>query len=264
MSKYEDLTGKKFGRLTVLEITDKKNNDGRRIWKCLCDCGNIKYTTCQNLKRGHCTSCGCKNKEQITALGHSNGANLIGQHFGKLIVIDRAVDKLPYSDSLTWICQCDCGNQIITTTSRLNSGNTRSCGCSNKSESVEIIKQILNNSNIQFKTEVKVDGLISKNNRPLRFDFYLPEYNCYIEFDGEQHYSTSLANRYTSLDLYERDCLKNQYCLDNNIKLYRIPYSEKQNLIKQNWSIKNILNDDKFLVKQINHYNLPWAINIQS
>ena len=53
MARYEDLTGKKFGRLTVLEPTEEKTKDGRRIWKCKCDCGNIKFTTCQNLKRGH-------------------------------------------------------------------------------------------------------------------------------------------------------------------------------------------------------------------
>jgi hypothetical protein len=63
LPKYEDLSGKRFGRLIALEATEEKTKDGRRIWKCQCDCGNIKYTSCQNLKRGHCTSCGCKNKE---------------------------------------------------------------------------------------------------------------------------------------------------------------------------------------------------------
>ena len=52
MPRFEDLTGQKFGRLTVLEPTENKTNDGRRIWKCLCECGNIKFTSCQNLKRG--------------------------------------------------------------------------------------------------------------------------------------------------------------------------------------------------------------------
>jgi len=34
MPRYEDLTGKIFGRLKVLEVTEKKNKDGRRMWKC--------------------------------------------------------------------------------------------------------------------------------------------------------------------------------------------------------------------------------------
>lgn len=253
MPRYEDLTGQRFGRLTVLEPTNKKNNDGRRIWKCLCDCGNIKYTTCQNLKRGQCTSCGCKNKEQITALGHSNAANLIGQRFGKLLVIEKAPKKLLYSDSVAWICQCDCGNQIIATTSSLRSNNTRSCGCSHKSEGEKIIEQILSKENIAFEKESIIPNLVSKNDKPLRFDFYLPEYNCYIEFDGEQHY-LPMNNRYSSPENLERDKMKNEYCLSHQIKLYRIPYSQKNNLINNNLKLLDLL-DDQFLVKEINHYN---------
>lgn len=252
MPKYEDLTGKKFGRLTVLSPTNEKTKDGRRIWKCICECGNIKFTSCQNLKRGHCTSCGCKNKEQITALGKSNALNLIGQRFGHLVIIERSSKKLTYSDGVAWVCQCDCGNQIITTTSQLNSGNTSSCGCYHKSEGEEIIKQILIRENIKFETEKQIIGLKSKKNKPLRFDFYLPEKNCYIEFDGEQHYK---LNQFSSQESFERDCQKNEYCLNNQIPLYRIPYSEKQNMKKQKWCLNDLLNN-KFLVKQINHYNL--------
>ena len=254
MPKYEDLTGQRFGRLIVLEPTDKKNNDGRRIWKCQCDCGNIKYTTCQNLKRGHCTSCGCKNIEQITALGHSNANNLIGQKFGKLTVLKQAPEKLPYSSSIAWICQCDCGNQIVVTTSSLNSNNTRSCGCAHESEGEKIIKQILETSNINFETEKKIPNLLSNKNYPLRFDFYLPDLNCFIEFDGEQHY-LPINNRYSLNNCIERDKIKNQYCIENNIKLYRIPYSEKNNMLNNHWTLANLL-DDRFLVKEINHYHI--------
>lgn len=252
MPRYEDLTGKKFGRLTVLKATEEKTKDGRRIWECQCDCGNIKFTTCQNLKRGHCTSCGCKNKEQITALGHSNAIDITGKRFGKLIAKTKAKEKLPYSESIAWVCQCDCGNEIIATVSALNSGNIASCGCSHISEGEELIKDILIKENIKFETEKWINNLRSKKGKPLQFDFYLPDYQCYIEFDGEQHYK---QNRYFSKDGYYRDCLKNEYCLFHNIKLYRIPYSEKKNMKNENWTIENLLNE-KFLVKTINHYNL--------
>lgn len=251
--RYEDLTGQKFGRLIVLEATDQKTKDGRRIWKCLCECGNIKFTSCQNLKRGHCTSCGCKNKEQITALGKANGLNLINQKFGKLTVLEKANNKLSYSNSVAWVCVCECGNKIIATTSQLNSGNTSSCGCSKKSEGEEIINEILIKENIKFKREAWIQDLKSKTNKPLQFDFYLFDYNCYIEFDGEQHYK---KNRYSSRDGFIRDCAKNEYCLTNNIKLYRIPYEKKKEMKNNQWTLKNLL-DEKFLVKKINHYNLP-------
>lgn len=254
MPRFEDLTGKKFGRLTVLEPTENKTNDGRRIWKCLCECGNIKFTSCQNLKRGQCTSCGCKNKEQITKLGHANALDITNQRFGRLVAIKKATIKLPYSNSIAWVCLCDCGNETIVPLSALKSGNTSSCGCYHKSEGEELIEQILIKENINYEKEISIENLKSKKEKLLRFDFYLPEYNCYIEFDGQQHYEI-LDNKYFSKEQCERDFLKNEYCLLNDIKLYRIPYSEKINIKKENWSLKNLL-DDRFLVKKINHYDL--------
>lgn len=59
--EYEDLTGKIFGFLEVLEISENKYNDyGRITWKCKClNCGNITYKTAEILKRGDAISCGC-------------------------------------------------------------------------------------------------------------------------------------------------------------------------------------------------------------
>lgn len=56
--EFEDLTGKKFGRLTVLSPIrkGKKNNIH---WKCLCDCGNMTEVLGSHLKRGETKSCGC-------------------------------------------------------------------------------------------------------------------------------------------------------------------------------------------------------------
>jgi hypothetical protein len=58
----EDLTGKKFGRWTVLEKT-KKENDSRAYYKCKCDCGTIRNVMVYNLKSGTSLSCGCLKKE---------------------------------------------------------------------------------------------------------------------------------------------------------------------------------------------------------
>ena len=250
MAKYEDLTGKKFGRLTALEPTEEKTKDGRRIWKCICDCGNIKFTSCQNLKRGHCTSCGCKNKEQITQLGKNNGIDITGERFGKLIAIERASKKLPYSDSVAWICQCDCGNQVIKTVSELRSGNTMSCGCFKKSHGEREIAILLINNNIKFETQKTFNDLKSMKNHLLKFDFYLNDLNILIEFDGTQHYEQT---NFTTETTIQNDILKNRWCLENNITLYRIPYYELKNISK--WKIEDLLNDN-FIVKKEDHYNM--------
>lgn len=61
----------------------------------------------------------------------SNFKNLQGQRFGMLTVVKRMPDKIANSGKpvTQWLCQCDCGGTTITSTQRLTSGHTTSCGC---------------------------------------------------------------------------------------------------------------------------------------
>ena len=54
-----DLTNKQFGKLIAIELTDKRSADGRVIWKCQCECGNITYIDSHSLQEGKTKSCGC-------------------------------------------------------------------------------------------------------------------------------------------------------------------------------------------------------------
>lgn len=56
--------GKKFGKLTVIEKTDKRSANKSVIWKCQCECGNTIELAWYNLKRS--TSCGCEHKRKNT------------------------------------------------------------------------------------------------------------------------------------------------------------------------------------------------------
>ena len=58
MSKVVDLTGQRFGRLTVIERYGS-NKDGQATWLCQCDCGNQPVVRGGKLRSGHTTSCGC-------------------------------------------------------------------------------------------------------------------------------------------------------------------------------------------------------------
>ena len=55
----KDLTGQKFGKLTVLERDTDKRNKEKVYWKCQCDCGNIISVVGGQLKSGKTMSCGC-------------------------------------------------------------------------------------------------------------------------------------------------------------------------------------------------------------
>jgi hypothetical protein len=76
-----DLVGKKFGRLTVLNQTEKPNKKltGSSFWwSCKCDCGKIIATNTNSLNRGHTLSCGCYNREKVSqANSHTNRDNSI-------------------------------------------------------------------------------------------------------------------------------------------------------------------------------------------
>lgn len=54
-----DLIGERFGKLTVLRRTDERNSEGRVLWECRCDCGNIVLKNSHDLRKGHLKSCGC-------------------------------------------------------------------------------------------------------------------------------------------------------------------------------------------------------------
>ena len=58
----EDLTGKKFGRLTAIHPVTKKGSR-KRFWRCRCDCGNETVVEEFHLKSGHTKSCGCYRRE---------------------------------------------------------------------------------------------------------------------------------------------------------------------------------------------------------
>jgi hypothetical protein len=61
MSKLIDLTGQKFGRLTVIERAENKGHEP--TWICKCECGNLKRVIGAELRKGNTTSCGCYAKE---------------------------------------------------------------------------------------------------------------------------------------------------------------------------------------------------------
>lgn len=121
-----DLTGQVFNFLTVLKY-DHSSRDGAN-WLCQCVCGNTKVVAGATLRRGHISSCGCKRKE-----------SLIGERFGRLVVIDKAENK---GKQTMWLCQCDCGNTKVTSRDCLKKGKSVSCKCySNELLSKRVIER---------------------------------------------------------------------------------------------------------------------------
>lgn len=104
------------------------------------------------------------------------------------------------------------------------------CPKCKKSIGEDRVRDCLNNYGLKFIEQVSFDGCTNK--LPLRFDFYLPDNNCVIEYDGVDHFKPVTRSKNDTLSEYrfelmkKNDEIKNKFCLDKNIKLYRITYKE--------------------------------------
>lgn len=153
--KSEDLTGRRFGHLTVIKMAhlDKSN---KRHWECVCDCGNITYPSTSNLKSGNsyrCKSCG----------NQSHYEDLTGQRFGRLIV-----QKIVSHKPIRWECKCDCGNTTIVIADTLKRGETISCGCY-RNECVR--DRSIKHNESHTKLHQVWSGMKTRCNNP-NFEFY--------------------------------------------------------------------------------------------
>ena len=111
----------------------------------------------------------------------------------------------------------------------------RGHGCPTCSESKGelIVAKLLNTLEIQFVKEKKFEDCknskVGRYCRRLPFDFYLPEFNVVIEYDGKQHFEPIeiFGGEKVFQNLKIRDEIKNKYCKDNGIKMIRIPHTIK-------------------------------------
>jgi len=137
------------------------------------------------------------------------------------------------SSKSTFVCmneQCGC----VWKTKFNKIKHSTDCPKCATSKGEQTIAQFLCKHGIEFIEQYSFDGCRYK--QPLRFDFYLPDYNVVIEFQGTHHYKQiyygkTKVNAGNSIETIQiRDQIKRDYCKTNNIKLIEIPYWEYQNI----------------------------------
>lgn len=137
MSRRNDLTGQRFGKLVVLRPTDKRMDGGSVVWQCQCDCGKLAEVSARRLIRGKARSCGCLSKPPRKEYE--------GQRFGRLTVLSYAGTAGELGKAGTanyWRCRCDCGQETVVSQTELQSGGTRSCGCLQKERAIECLELV--------------------------------------------------------------------------------------------------------------------------
>ena len=237
MPKLINLVGKQFGRLTVIKRAEQNTSDNKPRWECKCSCGNYITVAGGHLRSGHTQSCGCLQAEVARKINYKDISN---QKFGKLTALEN-IGSNSQGQAL-WKCQCECGNIIVAKGSELRSGHIQSCGCAH-SRGEEKISKILRENQILFNSQQTFDTCRFPNTKALaKFDFYLPDYNILIEYDGKQHFNEK--DGWEDFEqLKYRDNFKNQWCKSNNILLIRIPYWHFNGI-----QIDDLLKDSKYRV----------------
>jgi len=122
--RVKDLTGQRFGLLTVLRFIGR-NKHQKAQWQCQCDCGKETIVTGSVLLKGETKSCGCLRIANLAQSSFERRNDLAGQKFGKFTVIEIAgSDKY---GKLLWRCRCECGNEVIVQGNNLVSGGSTCC-----------------------------------------------------------------------------------------------------------------------------------------
>ena len=219
-SRRTNHIGERYGMLVIDEMLYNLKGDSTTYVSCTCDCGNTQYITKLNsLITGNTLSCGC-----------SHNPDLTGRKFGRLTVLHQIDSTTPQR---RWLCRCDCGVEVEAMSHPLLSGHVKSCGClrSEKGSRSEIfIRGLLDKIGVPYIAEHTFTDCIGVKGWRLRFDFYLPEHNLAIEFDGEQHYRpVEYWGGEEKFELQKQnDAIKNSYCADHGILLLRLPYTESE------------------------------------
>jgi hypothetical protein len=117
-----DLTGKRFGRWTVIERAE--NINGYSSWLCRCDCGTERIMRGEYLRSESSKSCGCLRKEQAQ---EKYTKDLTGMRFGALIVIERSEERR--NGRVSWVCRCDCGRERVIPAHTLTARVAEECTC---------------------------------------------------------------------------------------------------------------------------------------
>jgi len=110
--------------------------------------------------------------------------------------------------------------------------NGQQCPKCNLSRGEEKIRKYLESHRINYIFQMTFNDCRNPTtNRKLKFDFYIPDKNILIEYDGEQHFRVGkVGSHYTNkndvMDIKSRDIIKTKYAKSNAIQLLRIKYTK--------------------------------------
>lgn len=198
-----------------IELIDTYNGSNIKIKHHCLICGHMWFVTPNSILHGTgCPECD-KNKKSLRHEEYVYKVSLINQNIEVVEQYNRSFIPILHKcklDGFEWVAY---PNNIL---------NGQGCPKCNESKGEKAITNWLNKNNILYESQKRFADC--KNIKPLPFDFYLPNYNIVIEYQGIQHYES--IEYFGGQENFEnqilRDNIKRKYCEDNNIILFEIPY----------------------------------------
>ena len=204
------------------ELLSKEYKNNKTKLKLVCPNGNSWDIRFDHFKNGVRCSCNkCKNNaplkiEYVREKLQKEGYELL--------------DEVYVNNHTPLTMKCPKGH-ITNGTTWNNFKNGTRCSMCRESKGEKRIIKWLENNNIDFVSQKKFDGLLGLGNKNLSYDFYLPQYNLLIEYQGEFHDGT--AHQQSKEDFkqqQEHDKRKREYAKNSDIQLLEIWYYDFDNI----------------------------------
>lgn len=225
------------------EFLSKKYTNKMATYVFKCSCGREFERSLNNFNKGQILCPQCSLGRENYSFTEEEVRNKI-EGFGLKMLN-------PYVDAISKLkLQCPCGEIFEISYNKMIGRKKIRCNkCTKSKSNIEILAELyLKNNNIDFASQYTFNDLKTTKNTCLRFDLAIMKDEhlvCLIELDGQQHYKIHRTFAPTEEDLkwiQARDEMKNQYCKDKNLHLYRIPY----------WKFNHINEELEKILKQEN------------
>ena len=213
---HEEYVKEVFKINSNIEVIGKYiNNKTKILHKCKID-GYEWYVIPKSILKG----CGCPKCGGTLKLTHEEYIEKVAEINPNIKVLDTYVD---IKTKILHKCLVDYYEWMVTPDSILHGIGCPKCNTSHGERNIE---SYLRMRNINYITQHRFADC--RNKVPLPFDFYLPEYNVCIEYNGKQHYESVdyFGGEKTFNLIQQRDAIKKQYCKDNDIALVIVRYNE--------------------------------------
>ena len=99
-SRFKDLTGKVFTKLTVIGYVGRQPGSSR--WSCRCECGNDVEVSASHLQSGDCKSCGCLKSERLSSFNLKHGESRQGKRTKEYRAWCKMIDRCEKPSNIRW------------------------------------------------------------------------------------------------------------------------------------------------------------------